>query len=95
MTRARTECSYRILRGASERAFQACALPFANGMGPPRWARRRSPRAFVAALVAASQVRLDDCDAVAGIDMFAITGPLRSLLEDGTLAARVAPLHAQ
>ncbi|MDM7555814.1 hypothetical protein VB151_15435 [Xanthomonas fragariae] len=37
--------------------------------------------------MAASQVRLDDCEAVAGIGMFAITGPLRSLLEDGTLAA--------
>nr|WP_230596044.1 TetR family transcriptional regulator [Xanthomonas vasicola] len=58
-------------------------------------ARKRSQQAFAAALATTSDIRFDDCEAVAEIGMAAITGPLRSLLEDGAPAARVAPLQAQ
>lgn len=58
-------------------------------------ARKRSQQAFAAALATASDVRFDDCEAVAKIGMAAIVGPVRNLLEDGAPAARVAPLQAQ
>ncbi|CAD7712951.1 hypothetical protein LMG31884_03580 [Xanthomonas hydrangeae] len=58
-------------------------------------AHKRSQRAFAAALATASDVRFDDCQAVAEIGMAAIAGPLKSLLEDGAPAARIAPLQTQ
>ncbi|MCC8609282.1 TetR/AcrR family transcriptional regulator [Xanthomonas vesicatoria] len=58
-------------------------------------ARKRSQQAFAAALATAADVQFDDCQAVAEIGMAAIIGPLRSLLEDGAPAERVAPLQAQ
>lgn len=58
-------------------------------------ARKRSQQAFAAALATASDVRFDDCEAVAEIGMAAIVGPVRNLLEDGVLVTRVAPLQAQ
>ncbi len=58
-------------------------------------ARKRSQQAFAAALATAADVRFDDCEAVAEIGMAAITGPVKSLLEEGAPAVRIAPLQAQ